>query len=112
MPEDALLSVKTARADARFRRVCGPGTEAARLLEHSLLTMHLLQQLDLGDDSAWSPFLRTLPSTFTLLGTFSDEAAASLQVRVHGTHCQLLPGGSGDGQAKDKRGRRGCVSKA
>ena len=78
-PRRVLLSTESARLDPALTRAVSAG---AALSDRQLLALHLLHEASRGSQSAWWPYLATLPSHYAVLAAFSAEAAAQLQARA------------------------------
>lgn len=79
-PESVLLSVRSAIRDSCIQQAL-QSTCGQRLADRILLCVHLLLEASKRDESKWWPYLRSLPTQYTILGAFPKDLAAEFQVR-------------------------------
>jgi hypothetical protein len=79
VPEGILLSAHTISNDETFQDAVH--RIPIKPKERALLSALLLREASLGKSSAWAPYLRILPTDYTILGAFPEDVEDDFQAR-------------------------------
>eukprot|EP00729_Bicosta_minor_P006616 gene6616-26330_t len=82
VPEELLLSVKTAKLDPQLAPLLAASAGAATstpLTSEDVLAIHVLSEVSRGEGSKWAAWAATLPTSYTTLGTWPADVAARLK---------------------------------